>query len=102
LRWTSEKNFYLIFKEAVNNAVKYADCKLVNVSVQEHNHKIELIIEDDGKGFDAVTVESHNSKSLSGNGLKNMQVRANEMKAVFNIISKPGEGTRIFLVFDIP
>lgn len=102
LEMNKRKNFYLIFKEAVNNAVKYADCKSLNVSVRQHHHRIELAIEDDGKGFETSNIELRNLKSLSGNGLKNMQMRAAEMKAVFNIKSKPGEGTHIFLAFDIP
>jgi signal transduction histidine kinase len=42
------------------------------------------------------------SRSLSGNGLRNMQMRAKEMKAVFSIQSAMGEGTSIFIAFDIP
>ena len=84
------KNFYLIFKEAINNAVKCADCKTVNVSVDLNHHKIELIINDDGTGFDMNEIQSNHYKTLSGNGLKNMQMRAVEMKAVFNIKSKNG------------
>ncbi|MBX2925383.1 MAG: histidine kinase [Chitinophagaceae bacterium] len=102
LEMNKRKNFYLIFKEAVNNAVKYADCKSLNVSVRQHHHRIELAIEDDGKGFETSNIELRNLKSLSGNGLKNMQMRAAEMKAVFNMKSKPGEGTHLFLAFDIP
>ncbi len=102
LQMDKRKNFYLIFKEAVNNAVKYAGCQTLDVSVNLPHNKVELKIRDDGKGFDIDATASSASKSLSGNGLKNMQMRAKEMKAIFNIESAPGKGTYIFLAFDIP
>lgn len=102
LAMDKRKNFYLIFKEAVNNAVKYADCKTLNISVQLNHHRIELTIQDDGKGFNMNEIQSDRYKSLSGNGLKNMQMRATEMKAAFDISSELGKGTHIFLAFDIP
>ncbi len=100
LEMDKRKNFYLIFKEAINNAVKYAGCKTINVSVNLNHYKIELLIKDDGKGFDMN--ETQVAKTLSGNGLRNMRMRAAEMKALFNIKSKKEEGTEIFLSFDIP
>ena len=102
LQMDKRKNFYLIFKEAVNNAVKYADCKTLVVTVRLEHRKIHLIIQDDGKGFDMQQLQSALSKSLSGNGLRNMQMRAKEMKAQFDINSASGKGTCISLVFDIP
>ena len=96
------KNFYLIFKEAVNNALKYSNCKTFNVNIHFHDHRMELKIYDDGDGFDVDKVLDTASKSLSGNGLKNMQGRASEMKAVFTIESTCGKGTSIYLAFHIP
>ena len=102
LQMDKRKNFYLIFKEAVNNAVKYADCSILDVLVHLSRHTVELTIKDNGNGFDMQATASATSRSLSGNGLRNMQMRAKEMKAVFNIQSALGEGTSIFIAFDIP
>lgn len=102
MQMDKRKNFYLIFKEAVNNALKYAACRKLDVTITQHNHTIELTIKDDGVGFDMDKINIAASNSLSGNGLKNMQMRASEMNAVLHIKSKPGSGTLLQLVFHIP
>lgn len=102
LQLDKRKNFYLIFKEAINNALKYADCKHLDVRIVQHGHIVELTIADDGRGFDSDAIDISASRSLSGNGLKNMQMRAGEMNATFSITSKPGKGTTVFLAFHIP
>lgn len=102
MQMDKRKNFFLIFKEAINNAVKYSNCKTIDVCVHLEHHKIELKVMDDGYGFDVNKILSDTPKSLSGNGLKNMQTRAKEMNAIFTVQSIPGNGTTIFLSFNIP
>ena len=92
MQMDKRKNFYLIFKEAITNVLKYAECKKLDVAITQQNHTIKLIMKDDGKGFDAEKINIAASKSLSGNGLKNMQMRAEEMKAVYSITSTTGHG----------
>lgn len=102
LQMDKRKNFYLIFKEAINNALKYSNCKTLNADIHLQHHQVELKVKDDGEGFDLSKMQVAASKSLSGNGLKNMHMRAKEMKAAFTIESEPGKGTTIFLAFNIP
>ncbi|HEY4063084.1 MAG TPA: tetratricopeptide repeat protein [Puia sp.] len=80
------KNFYLIFKEAVNNVVKYSCATRAGIVLKREGGRVLLRIEDNGKGFDI-------SRHTNGNGLKNMQGRASEMNALFTIDSSPGAGT---------
>ena len=47
------KNFYLIYKEALNNIVKYAGCKQVWIEMKLNDSHINLEVRDDGNGFDA-------------------------------------------------
>jgi ligand-binding sensor domain-containing protein/two-component sensor histidine kinase len=96
------KNFYLIFKEAVNNALKYSGCKNLYVSVRLSDRTGKLTVKDDGKGFDMVQMKTLAAKSLSGNGLLNMGRRARDMKGDCTITSEPGLGTTISLVFPLP
>ena len=97
----TRKNFYLIYKEAINNALKYSACQNVDVRVSRQSHQMELEITDDGSGFDPGTVAGNASKSLSGNGLWNMRSRTKEMKGELVVTSSPGQGTRIRLNFPL-
>jgi ligand-binding sensor domain-containing protein len=95
------KNFYLIFKEAINNSLKYARCTSLSVDIKMKGSQVELIARDNGIGFTKETV-NQTSQSLSGNGLRNMQMRAKEMGGELNIESSTGKGTSVYLCFPIP
>jgi signal transduction histidine kinase/ligand-binding sensor domain-containing protein len=101
LEMTQRKNFYLIFKEAVNNAVKYSSCQNLYVIIQIRNFRLEMIIRDDGTGFEMKEVKETNRHSLSGNGLKNMSMRAKELKGSCELFSSNGNGLTVKLQFPI-
>lgn len=101
LNMQQRKNFFLIFKEAVNNTAKYAGCKNVWVDIENKGGKIILKVKDDGKGFSSGSVKAGNSQKLGGNGLVNMYRRATELKGKMTIDSVPGEGTVVNLAFTI-
>ena len=96
------KNFYLIFKEAINNVLKYSGCRNLQVSLQLHHHRAELIVKDDGIGFDPEQIKTQAASSMSGNGLNNMKRRAEEMKGECTVESAPGMGTTVTLNFPLP
>lgn len=102
LEMEKRKNFYLIFKEAVNNSLKYSGGKKMDVKVKYHHHHVELLVKDDGVGFDTKLADSKSALSLSGNGLNNMQRRAKEMGGNCTIQSEPGKGTLVQLRFPVP
>ena len=87
------RNFYMFSKEAINNAIKYAGCSHLLFSLQQNKSNSLLEIKDDGRGFNKDTV-------TKGNGLKNMQARANDLKADFELHTQPGKGTNIKLLFN--
>ena len=89
------KNFYLIFKEAIHNSYKYADGKNVQVNIAQVGLHIIMVITDDGKGFDT------ERKSLNGNGLASMEIRAKEIHAQLDVRSWLTKGTRIELVMPV-
>ncbi len=86
----SRHNIYLFGKEAINNAVKYSHASLLELSVSHFEDIIELTIKDNGQGFDLATV-------TKGNGLINMQKRADEAAAMLSLQSVPQQGTVISL-----
>jgi ligand-binding sensor domain-containing protein/two-component sensor histidine kinase len=84
------RDFYLIFKEAVNNLVKYSEASRASVSVATDHHKIRLEVKDDGLGFDPASMQY-------GNGMENMKQRAEKWKAILHVTSESGKGTTIVL-----
>jgi two-component system, NarL family, sensor histidine kinase UhpB len=90
LSMEQRRNFYLIFKEALNNLVKYSNASRVSISLTLENNFILLTIHDNGIGFDTNT-------TYTGNGLLSMKNRAEEMKAELKIESELGSGTYIRL-----
>ncbi|MDQ6787016.1 MAG: PAS domain S-box protein [Acidobacteriota bacterium] len=88
-----ETNLYRITQEALNNTHKHARAKRVNVMLEKRDHSIVLIIEDDGKGFDAED-KLNRSKGL---GLVGIRERAALVGGTTEIESAPGAGTTIFV-----
>ncbi|MEO6251792.1 MAG: tetratricopeptide repeat protein, partial [Ferruginibacter sp.] len=86
------KNFYMLFKEAINNLVKYSNATNASFHISLDNNNVKLLIHDNGVGFD----EEH---VLMGNGIKNMKRRAAEIGAQLLIESAEGKGTNIELSF---
>ncbi|WP_165957989.1 tetratricopeptide repeat protein [Segetibacter sp. 3557_3] len=84
------KNIYLIFKEAIHNAIKYADCNEIDITFYQGNHSLKMIVHDDGKGFDPMSARE-------GNGLSSMKRRATEINATIEIQSRRDSGTSIIL-----
>ena len=101
LSMEKRKNFYLIFKESVSNALKYAGCMNLTTDIRLISHRVVCTVKDDGAGFDAEKIETLTARSLSGNGLNNMQRRAAEMDGNFHIKSEPGQGTVVELSFPL-
>lgn len=81
-------NIYRIIQEAVNNALKYANPKTINVEIARVDNKLLVQIVDDGLGFDMKTTDL-------GNGINNMRKRATEINAEFDMISNLKKGTAV-------
>lgn len=88
------KNFYLFFKEAINNAAKHSDAETISVRIFQKGHDVEMIIKDDGKGFDI-------SREFPGNGMSTLKKRTEELGGYFKIQSHLNEGTIVELKFRI-
>ena len=79
---------YRILQEALSNAVKYSAATEINVQLLGNSEQINLIVQDNGKGFN---IELANKSK--GNGLNNIKERVMILNAVFEIESKIDEGT---------
>ena len=86
----TRRRIYLIFKEAVNNAVKYSKGSKIKIRLSRNLGVLTLSVKDDGIGFDG-------NGNREGNGLKNMRMRAEKIGGKLKIESFAGKGTFILL-----
>lgn len=85
------RDFYLIFKEAVNNLSKYSEADNAEIHIQKSGNFLKMMIKDNGNGFNENLVKQ-------GNGLRNMKKRAERNGGNLNIKSGKS-GTSISLNF---
>jgi signal transduction histidine kinase len=107
MQFTSEqrKSIFLIYKEALHNIIKYADCKTVHITLSLQDNDLMMIIKDDGKGFNDHQVATNGTLPAGeypgGNGIKNMHARADDMNAKLCLHSTINEGTTVQLVLQL-
>jgi signal transduction histidine kinase/ligand-binding sensor domain-containing protein len=88
------KHLLLIFKEAMNNALKYSEATQVEFCVKQEKENIHFQLRDNGKGFEEEVVKK-------GNGLQNMRERAEKINALFTLESS-NKGTNVIVEIKIP
>lgn len=85
-----KKHLYLIFKESINNAVKYAQSEVVSIQITCQNNKLTLQIQDFGKGFE----RQADSRRL---GLHSIENRVQILRGAVTIQSERDKGTIIYV-----
>ncbi len=88
-----EMVLFRIVQESLNNAIKHAKAKNIDIRISYQPELFSLIISDDGSGFDPGTLQS----AETGIGLKSMQNRAALIGAAFTLNSQNGNGTTIII-----
>ena len=85
---------FRVIQEAMNNTIKYAHATSVQLSIKKIGKHLELVIADDGQGFNIKTVKK-------GAGLKNIQNRVYLTGGKLEIESGKEKGCRIIINFPI-
>lgn len=83
------RNLFLILKESLNNAAKYSGTDKIDIEFSNEKENFNLNIKDYGKGMDNSTHDNFSS------GLRNMQMRAEQIQSFFKLVSAPGKGVQI-------
>lgn len=92
MEWRRE--IFLVFKEAINNIVKYAKASQVDITLRKQKNALLMSVADNGVGFDT---GADQDGTVRGNGLRNMQKRAEAMNGWLKITSTPQAGTSVEL-----
>ena len=83
------ENLFWIAVEALNNSLKHAQARSVQIVIRCSDHRVELEVIDDGKGFDLHRVET------GGLGQKNLRARADIIGGTLEVESEPSKGTTV-------
>lgn len=81
---------FRVFQETLNNIMKHAAAKRVQIKVLKTGKCVDLTVSDDGKGFDETA-----RKKPHTFGLRGIQERVKHLGGDVRITSEPGNGTQI-------
>ena len=83
-----EVALYRICQEALTNVARHAEAERVTVRLIATTEQVQLIVEDDGRGFDA-------SEAVDRHGLVGMNERTRMLGGTLDLRTRPGSGTRV-------
>jgi len=86
------QHVFLIFKEAITNIMKHSNATHVCVSITKDKDNLKLTIKDNG------TKIINEYKTLNGNGIKNMKLRAEKINGEIQFIHN--KGFTVYLLFN--
>ncbi len=86
---------YRIVQEALTNISRYADATLVKIQLSATTTNLQLIVEDNGRGFNL-------DQNTTGFGLQSMRDRTGALGGEFNINSAPAQGCTVTAKIPLP
>jgi signal transduction histidine kinase len=89
-----EIHVYRIIQECVNNIIKHAHAKSGKVTVKRWFSRLNIDIEDDGKGFDVLAQKTQNERGI---GIQGIVERIRFIGGTMRIESSYGKGTRVLI-----
>ena len=85
-------NVYRIVQESINNALKHAQAKSIEVSLTLLENELQLLIKDDGVGMSLASVDQSQHFGLLG-----IRERVQGFHGSFSLLSEPNRGTAIHI-----
>jgi signal transduction histidine kinase len=79
---------FRVVQESLTNVMRHARARHVEVSLEETEDRVVLVVRDDGRGLE-------NGKGRRGLGLLGMEERIRDLGGVFTIVSAPGAGAAV-------
>jgi len=83
-----------IFQEMLHNALRHGAARSIEIWLEASDNAVQLSLTDNGVGFDPAA-------RRGGAGLAGMQRRARELGGSLDILSAPGQGTKVQLQLPI-
>jgi signal transduction histidine kinase len=82
---------YRVICELINNTIKHAKAKKIDISLTKDGEYLIIVYKDDGKGFDVSKIIDQ--QTGTGMGFSNIYSRINSLKGEINIESEQKKGT---------
>lgn len=92
-----ETTLYRIVQEALTNVAKYAKARNVSIVLEIRPGGVNLIIEDDGVGFNVEQILKEKNQGRQNLGLAGMLERSTLLGGTLEIESQPGQGTTLYV-----
>jgi PAS domain S-box-containing protein len=86
---------YRSIQEVINNAIKYGNASLITLKLDKNKLGLDILLTDNGVGFDTSLLKNHQNHSGSGFGLFTVQERIRNIQGRFTIASEINKGTVI-------
>jgi len=86
---------FRMLQELVTNIIKHANASEASISITQHDDILNIIVEDNGRGFNASNIQAK-----EGIGLSSIERRIEHMEGTMEVDSTPNKGTTILI--DIP
>lgn len=90
-----EVAIFRIAQELVNNAIKHSNARHINVQVIHEPERINLVVQDDGIGFNPKKLKAENTS-----GLSNIRSRVESLNGKIDFFSEPQKGTEVQVNFN--
>jgi signal transduction histidine kinase len=94
----AETALFRIAQEGLNNIIKHSHGHEAVLSIGVHDGQLELVIKDDGVGFETPSLQRRTSHSF---GLVGMRERAQSLGGCLEVNSSPGNGTEVIARFPL-
>ncbi len=86
---------FRIAQELVNNAIKHSKSRQINVQVIQEQERINLVVQDNGIGFNPEKL-----KDMNTSGLSSIRSRVESLKGQLDFFSEPQKGTEVQVNFN--
>jgi ligand-binding sensor domain-containing protein/signal transduction histidine kinase len=99
----SRHHLFLAVHEALTNILKHSGATRADISMHRHEADFEIVVADNGRGFDPAAREAGSASSAAGfgNGFGNLRRRLAEIGGRCEVQSQPGQGTTVRFTFSL-
>jgi signal transduction histidine kinase len=98
LDYNTEVVLYRVMCELINNTIKHAKAKNIEIELTRHNKVLTIVYSDDGIGFDVNEVLRGHSEGM---GYANIMTRIKSIKGMITLESDKDKGTRAIIIVNI-